>query len=153
MFSDRDSWLSYWKTEIDKTWENVSLRKWLNNEFMNEAFSKSEQSQIYLILHGKTNLDKYQSRDGATEDYVFLLSQKEVSMYSAPKGAKATIYAIEKGATVDWRNENTSWLLRDDGGDYHVFSSGQVDRVDSSPTDRVNCEYGIRPALWIDLDA
>ena len=29
-------------------WENCSLRKWLNNDFINEAFSEYERTQIIL---------------------------------------------------------------------------------------------------------
>ena len=32
----------------DKTWENSSLRKWLNDEFYNHAFSTEEKENIFL---------------------------------------------------------------------------------------------------------
>ena len=32
----------------DITWEDCSLRQWLNNEFINQAFSKEEQNEIIL---------------------------------------------------------------------------------------------------------
>ncbi len=70
------------KTCLENNWENSSLRKWLNKDFINTAFSASEQSNIKTaklpnspIL--STNYDeKYYCRD--TEDSIFLLSLNDV---------------------------------------------------------------------------
>ena len=36
----------------DITWEQCSLRQWLNNEFINQAFSKKEGSIIFSVWPG-----------------------------------------------------------------------------------------------------
>ncbi|MDO5563877.1 MAG: DUF6273 domain-containing protein [Eubacteriales bacterium] len=64
---------------IDLTWRNCTLRKWLNNEFYNKAFSNDEKNRIIETIH------KNESNRGAihpdTNDKVFLLSEKEIKKY------------------------------------------------------------------------
>ena len=52
-------------------WENCSLRKWLNNDFINEAFSEYERTQIIL----NENKDNEQKSD----DKITLLSVNDLS--------------------------------------------------------------------------
>ena len=61
------------------TWEKCSLRTWLNNEFLNRAFSESEQNRIIeTAIH--TNNNPVTGTDGGadTVDKVFLLSIEDV---------------------------------------------------------------------------
>ena len=61
------------------TWETCSLRKWLNDEFVNEAFSKKEQKYIPTVTVPAHKNPKYDTDPGkATKDKVFLLSAVEV---------------------------------------------------------------------------
>ena len=60
------------------TWENCSLRKWLNSEFIDEAFSDEERSKI-LDTKVTADRDTFYSGDPGNDtiDKVFLLSVKE----------------------------------------------------------------------------
>lgn len=65
------------------TWEKCDLRKWLNKEFLQKAFSEYEQN-ILVQKHELENPDNedYQTRGGhLTEDKVFLLSIPEAQRY------------------------------------------------------------------------
>lgn len=66
----------------DVTWENCSLRTWLNNDFMNEAFSDAEKSVIKTVTL-KNPKNTFFGTDGGndTEDKVFILSAEEISEY------------------------------------------------------------------------
>ena len=57
------------------TWENSSIRHWLNNEFINEAFNSQEKSRISLTLLDNCDNPEYGTNAGNdTKDKVFLLS-------------------------------------------------------------------------------
>ncbi len=73
-------------TEV--TWETCSLRAWLNNEFINTAFTKQEQRMIKTVtLKNKdyindTSIEHYHSYGGNdTEDRIFCLSVDEIQKY------------------------------------------------------------------------
>jgi len=64
------------------TWETCDLRKWLNNDFYNAAFSESEKNMIPSVtVENKDN--PYYGQDGGndTEDKVFLLSLEDIETY------------------------------------------------------------------------
>lgn len=64
------------------TWETCSLRAWLNDDFVNTAFSSAEQE--YIIPATLTNPDnEIWGIEGGndTEDMVFCLSYEEVMQY------------------------------------------------------------------------
>ena len=125
-------------TEVD--WESCTLRIWLNEKFLNNAFSSIEQSMII-------------DSGNATADKVFLLSKSEVGDFFPSKKAQRcepTPYAVFRGAD---KNEwgYTEWWLRsiaDYGLCYYVHgSTGDVSDVGSM----VDQSLGVRPAMWIDI--
>ena len=70
---------TYHETSEDVTWETCDLRKWLNNDFKNEAFTSSEQAKIPTVtLVNKDN--PYFGTPGGkdTQDQIFCLSTDEV---------------------------------------------------------------------------
>ncbi|MDR1713788.1 MAG: DUF6273 domain-containing protein [Coriobacteriales bacterium] len=72
----------YNEEKAQTTWEQCTLRQWLNADFYNSAFSDLERS--YIIRSNVQNNDNpdYGTTGGAdTEDYVFLLSIEEVYTY------------------------------------------------------------------------
>lgn len=122
----------------DITWENCTLRKWLNNDFLSGYFTPAEQSKILpCILNNDNNL-QYNTPGGVpTTDKVFLLSINEANTLFANNRARAN---------GSW------WWLRSPGYDpnyaAYVSALGKVD------TDgRGVCDGGVRPALWLNLDS
>ena len=74
-------------------WRNSEIRKWLNGDFYNKAFTDQEKKYINL-----SNLS-----DLGTTDNVFLLSKEEAEKYFANdnvRRCKATDYAKKNGAWV-----------------------------------------------------
>lgn len=145
----------------DVTWENCSLRKWMNGTFLNNAFSAEEQAQIQNNRTVSAYINQnpeYSTKPGnATTDKVFLLSINEAKKYFSSDSARQcqpTKYAIANGAYVNSDNGNCWWWLRspghfqDDAAD--VRSGGSVSYVG----DDVHLDYScVRPALWINLDS
>ncbi len=140
----------------DVTWESCTLRAWLNETFLNSAFSSSEQAAIAQTTVTADKNPEYDTDPGnATTDKVFLLSIDEANKYfssSSARQCKPTAYAVANGASES--GSGNCWWLRSSG--YHQdyaaivlnFSFGSVDDSGSY----VNFDtYAVRPAMWIDL--
>ena len=100
---------------IDVTWESCSLRKWMNEDFYNSAFSLDEQSKILdtnVINEGNPLYGTEGGNDtNDTIDKIFALSvdeirkyydfnswnDKEMDGYSEELVIEPTPYAVEKG--------------------------------------------------------
>ena len=66
----------------DVTWETCSLHSWLNNEFLNTAFSKKEKELIpQVIIENNNNPYNGTSGGGNTNDWIFCLSFQEMKTY------------------------------------------------------------------------
>ena len=105
----------------DVTWETCSLRKWLNSDFLNSAFDKTEKSQIPEVELDNTDNPYYGTKGGnSTKDRIFVLSVDEISKYysfdtrntkerpghSDEVIVKATSYAYSKGVYDAWITES-----------------------------------------------
>ena len=142
------------------TWENCSLRKWLNADFINDAFSTDEQSKIQSThvaadKNPKTDVDS----GNPTTDKVFLLSIAEVEKYLPSAEAKKAERLFD---AVAGRNVFVPWWLRTTGA-----SEGQFILVSDGPQkcatliniagsiiyggNSVNSPKGVRPAMWVSL--
>lgn len=152
---------------IEVTWENSEMREWLNNSFLEETFSATEQKMISTtkISNGGNSVHPlYQGKD--TWDKVFLLSSDEVQKYftsNEERQCKPTIQAMPQGKKEHEDNATCAWLLRTivnkDYGDFTgahyryvigVRGNGSIDFEGGTPLGGTD---GIRPAMWIDLSA
>ena len=136
------------------TWETCTLRKWLNNDFINAAFSDDEKAMIPTVTVSADKNPQYDTDPGnATKDRVFLLSIVETEKYFTSGDASIrcipTEYAISKGASNS--NGYTYWQLRSPGENrlsaawacaFGVIEEGSY----------VAWEYAVRPAMWITID-
>ena len=92
----------YHHENADMTWENCDLRKWLNGEFLRNAFTAAEQKKIAVTkLANDSNAESGTCGGNSTEDRVFLLSLAEAeSLFKddAARKCAPTPYAVGKGA-------------------------------------------------------
>ena len=165
---------AYNTKDTDVTWETCTLRKWLNDDFLNTCFdSKAQQSAILTTIVDNSSSQGFSALgiiDGNdTQDKVFLLSYTEASMYfeflslqSTKASVLPTDYARAHGAftnpdyTVDSSIYGTTgapggWWLRSPGRNLSEVMCVYVDgamKYSEVSTDAV-C---VRPALWLDLD-
>lgn len=64
------------------TWENCTLRKWLNNDFYSRAFTDEERSVILTSTLKNPDNEAFGTKGGNdTEDKVFILSYAEIKEY------------------------------------------------------------------------
>ena len=141
----------------DVTWETSTLRKWLNNDFLNSAFSANEKAMIPTVTVSADNNPDYSTNPGnATQDQVFLLSITEANKYFSSDNArqcKPTDYAVANGA---WESDNGNcwWWLRSPG--VNQDRAALVSNDCGVSEDRYGVSYdnrAVRPALWIDLNS
>ena len=145
------------------TWEQCSLRKWLNDSFLNAAFSEEERALIQNTTVSADKNPSYNTSPGnATTDKVFLLSINEAKKYFNSNDARKcapTAYAKAQGANTNNTNKTPSgadacwWWLRSPGNyqNYaaHVLSDGSVYYRGYN----INYDhFCVRPALWISIE-
>lgn len=139
------------------TWDDSLIRKWLNSNFISEAFDESEKSLIKSMTITNPSNPFYGTGSGKiTSDSIFLLSIDEAKDYFENDGlriAKPTPYAKSKGVFED-ENGNSWWWLRSAGcfKNYaaDVDYGGDVDFYGSSAVYSKNM---VRPAMWVDIKA
>ena len=130
-------------------WSMCTLRPWLNEEFLQAAFSEEEQERILLTKVAAIENPFYHALPGAdTEDKVFLLSFDEADMYFASNGERIcwpTEYAKEKGS-----NAPCWWWLRTSGNSasFAVCIGDLGDTYfEGLSVDAADC--AVRPAVWV----
>ena len=165
----------YNTTYTSVTWETCTLRTWLNNDFYNKAFSKTEQSAILTttVDNSKSQCYSGYSTSGGknTQDKIFLLSYAEANKYfgvqhysvsGAENNVKSrvqpTAYAISQGAYTnsDYKTSDGAaagyWWLRSPGNDLnfaaYVRTDGSLNRIGVGLGD-----IAVRPALWVNLES
>lgn len=150
------------------TWATCTLRTWLNDTFLNMAFTSAEQAAIKNTTVVNDDNPKYGTEGGVnTTDKVYLLSIAEASntvygfngeLYaSETREAKNTAYAKECGASTWMGTEyegNDDWWLRspgrlsDDASYVYFIGCGVYDGYD------VNYDhFAVRPALHLNLSS
>ena len=142
------------------TWKECTLRKWLNDDFIDAAFSPEEQKKIqttYVTPGDNPDFAGIYDTREETMDKVFLLSIDEVEDYfpsSESKKCSATDYATACGA-VSITGSYVSWWLRTpgEGFDKASYVTEWPGWVFSKGMDIRESSMSVRPALWIDLDS
>ncbi len=142
--------------EQEVTWETCFLHGWLNDTFLNNAFSADEQAMIRTETVTADRNPSYGTSPGRdTTDKVFLLSIAEVNQYLTGESARkcqATAYAVKRGAYINPLDGNCWWWLRSPG--MNSFLAAIVNYVGSVGYDGVRVhtwDGAVRPALWINI--
>ena len=139
--------------EID--WEKSSIRAWLNNEFINKAFSNEENKAINTVeLINKDN-SKYGTQGGKnTSDKLFLLSLSEVDETEESKEYGFWDKKTRKCKYDNLSEETYFWWLRSPGNSSHdaagVYYYGWVFGYGYDVQEPAG---GIRPALYLNLSS
>lgn len=149
-------YVPYHERYTDVTWENCTLRGWLNSDFWNEAFSGSERAKIAAVTNQNPDHPKYGTEGGSdTRDRLFALSIDEAHKYfsisESDRTAYTTDYAHAKG--YDDRDRSGWWWLRSPGilsdNAAYVNCGGSVDQDGNFV---YNYFGAVRPAMWLNLE-
>ncbi len=140
----------YHTSQSQVSWEDCSLRQWLNGEFFQKAFCAGEQEMI-----PETQTDPDREPGEGPQDRVFLLSSQEAGRYfdsDARRQCAPTAFAAGRGCYLSPENGCCWWWLRSPGGvtSYaaSVFPDGSLQ---GKGFEGFGSGGGIRPALWIEL--
>lgn len=128
------------------SWKDSDLRSWLNGEFLESAFTASEQDLL-----------RSTRQESNVTDWAFVLSLEEVKQYFPSQEDRiclATKYAAGRGAYVNKTTGGSWWLLRTPGTGKNavvsINSDGAIDRQGGT----VNIKKGtVRPSIRVDLTA
>ena len=146
----------YTRPSAQITWEQCTLRIWLNDTFANRAFSQEEQQAILMTTVANGSDEGYWKTDGGndTQDKIFLLSYRQAEQYfdvtidndeNMKSRMQPTDYALAHGAG------KLGWWLRSQGPERdtaaRVYSVGALDY------DFTGVEECVRPALWVNIDS
>ena len=147
--------LSYCRRSNSIAWETSNVRAWLNDPFLNAAFTPEEQNAILNteVDNGKSQGYLHYEGSGGenTLDQLFLLSYAEAWKYfyqSSDRACRPTKVAVKRGAFESPLSGNCPWWLRSPG-----YMKDYVAAVDVDGNRSGNIKYGtmaVRPAMWVD---
>ena len=155
------------------SWNDSDIRMWANTEFLNNAFSESEQKNIMLSTIENTNNDYYSLK--STEDKVFLLSLDEIVNYFGSRNENsdnnldsmivpneknksfATLFAKARGVIIGGKLleganvYSCGYYTRTMRNTEHsqviyIKSDGSDGFISARDTWK---RYGFRPAIWV----
>ncbi|WOO35209.1 DUF6273 domain-containing protein [Anaerocolumna sp. AGMB13020] len=126
---------AYNTEDVSITWENSSLRQFLNEEFLLQTFSESERDNI--LQNNIENSKSMYGTDGGnnTLDSIFLLSATEAKEYQAfLKGFKNSSWLRSPGYS-----QNSAAFMTEKGTvmDYGYLVSSE--------------EFTVHPVLWFNI--
>ncbi len=141
------------------TWENCTLRKWLNEKFYDQVFNEGEKKHIKTtVVKTPSLLDKGTDEGYDTEDRIFVLSIDEANRYfptAKDRTSEATEHATHRVCLSDQYGKNANWWLRtmkesdNNSVGCVVLCDGTIG--DASVLNKDT--FGVRPAMWISKDA
>lgn len=147
----------HYHSSVEKvTWETSDIRSWLNNDFYNTAFTKSERAKIKTTtLENRDNADYNTDGGNDTKDKVFLLSIDEAKAYlpsTVERVCIATKYAESQGSQLEGLTRSCRWWLRSPGSTLYNASFVKVDGFILQLGTPASVEKrSVRPAMWVEL--
>ena len=166
--SFKDGSIVYFGDKIDFTWRNSQLRKYMNNDIYNLAFSDEEKS---AILESNVTSDfSYKDAQDVTVDKLFILSYAQYTeqygftsnqsllcelsdfgKYSGTKdvtsyGKYSSYFTLTSGTKSEniYEGDNSSFAFCD------AFNN-VIDSTGSLISENALSFNGIRVAMWVDL--
>ena len=134
-------------------WRMSSIRKWLNQEFYENAFSEGEKNSILPMYLDDSSDISEDLQSEPQKDRIIILSVDEVRQYMNKeiRSCQATPYAISKKIWTGY-DGNCWWWLRTPGEEHnyitHVGTEGDLHIYGNCATAK---DGTVRPALWLKL--
>ena len=150
-------------------WQSSDLRRWLNGEFYERAFSDSDKAHVMKCVNPYYKNPEFPGVAGSeTTDYVFCLSILEaedyllssyVSLLAEPTAyAKAKIISanpspVNPADVITDPDARRPWWLRTNGWDLWLASIiHEEDRISYRGRVVTAEDVGVRPAIFLELN-
>ena len=137
-------------------WETCTLRNWLNDDFIDSAFSADEKSMIPTVTVNDDENTEYNTVSGNdTQDKVFLLSIDEARGYFGSDSDRLCEFTDYAYAKLNYVSKDNCWYwLRSPGGyQYYAAVVGSGGGVSGMGYLVSNECTAVRPAMWISIDS
>ena len=144
-------------TKKSVKWGSSTVRQWLNNEFLNTAFTKEEQAKI-VEKEAQTKDNSQYGTEGEKPgpfDKICLFAEAGIKKHfpsNIDRMAKPTPYAKSKGVACDSTEGSCHWWTRTPG--YNQQYACVVDMLGNLNMfgEPAFADFvGIRPFIWIKL--
>lgn len=136
------------------TWETCTIRNWLNDTFLNNAFSAEEQEAIITTDVDNSSSQghsKWRTNGGNdTKDKIFFLSYVEAGKYFHSDNARSCELTAYAATQI---GDNYGWWLRSPGSEQSDATRVPSNGIYENITTIVYYTVGVRPAMWVNLDA
>ncbi|MBR5125684.1 MAG: hypothetical protein IKU68_03020 [Oscillospiraceae bacterium] len=150
----------YHNTETPVRWENSSLCRWLNDHFLNSAFTDAERQQIWKPDHMEDPMGDLlwemfgmETVTAHIQNQVFLLNYTDLDTYFPHEDLFYTgVSALGTEAVEKIDGSDLCWWLRSSmHGAPFAYIVSPCDSVGVSRIDGSN-RNGVRPAMWLRLE-
>ena len=135
-------------------WKTSYARCWLNNTFLQTAFSPEEQSRIpWSRVENSDKGNNWEQYGGDTVDKVFLLSAEEATTYFASNKERVCLPCPMLAELADRRSGACRWYLRTPGRqkvggeEAFVYEDGSLDLTGDWAVGG-----SLRPAIHVTMD-
>lgn len=140
--------------EENSSWENSSLRSWLNTSFLGENFSPKELSCIYVIPQ-KTKKESYKllgKEKESTKDAVFFIKSSQIFRFFFLEKVEPSKYALAKYEADDSEyKEMEAWTRTPVKDSQMVVTAGKKSIGYFRAYSTQNNEAFVYPVMCIDL--
>ena len=168
--------MAYANRRGSNTWEDSSLREYLNHDFI-YTFTPEERALIIPVINENPNNPRFNTDGGSdTEDLMFILSLEEVLKYFGDSGERRRrgalindIYNARRIAPdINGNCDRAAWWVRTPGsGNMRVVRvnqwgmgsargsisiSGDNSSLWLEGTTSTSSDVGVRPAMWVVVD-
>lgn len=145
-------------------WETSDIRKWLNHDFAEHAFTDEEYAAIQTTTVLVTGDDLLETKEEKTKDRIFLLSAEELLAYFGEgEDENRNHVSIEAENGLSWGVLTPYAMKREMNTEFGICSWTRSSTIDG--TSRISFEeetgefywagedvstyLGIRPAMWV----
>ena len=140
------------------TWETSSLRKWLNEEFLQSAFTETEQNRLETATVPAAYNPSYETDPGnSTQDKVYLLGIDEVNRFFTADEERVglpTQTVISHSVETEADTGSVSWWLRSPGDNNlckaFVYRNGKIIGIGLGVS---HADCTVRPVITLRLAA
>lgn len=140
------------------SWADSTIRSYLNEELMEQCFTKAEKQVILTSKVVPEDNPVYGTKGGeSTYNKLFLLTPSEADRFFPDHNGFSNLVLVDfsfpEDGTITIDEEPKEWWLNCLGEDpEHVAVMGQSGAVDYSGISCDADEIGVRPAMWIGLE-